>query len=115
MRSRASLSRPVLTTPRSPPRAEVRGPKAARIYADAMAKARQPDEQAAAAKTEDLGTAPSQDAAAAGAGVDFSPNPYLAQQRTDGAQEQQVYVLRDGFGGWQSLHKVRLRESVSRG
>lgn len=80
-----------------------------------MAKARQPDEQAAAAKTEDLGTAPSQDAAAAGAGVDFSPNPYLAQQRTDGAQEQQVYVLRDGFGGWQSLHKVRLRESVSRG
>ena len=45
--------------------------------------------------------------------TDFSPNPYAQHQRTDGVDKQQVYVLRDGFAGWQALHRVRLSSSFS--
>ncbi|BGP43895.1 Cdc25 phosphatase Ibp1 [Rhodotorula kratochvilovae] len=71
---------------------QVRGPKAARIYADAMLEAQ-------AAKS---APAPDASAPATAAPQDFSPNPYM-QQRTEG--QQQVYVLRDGFSNWQGLYR----------
>lgn len=75
--------------------AEVRGPKAARIYAEELA--RQTPTSAASAPTADL---PTPAAAAA-----FSPNPYTAAER---ASTQEVLVLRDGFTGWQALYRVSL-------
>ncbi|GAA5839903.1 hypothetical protein JCM9279_005200 [Rhodotorula babjevae] len=87
---------------------QVRGPKAARIYADAMAKAH--DEQhGAPAPPPGADSHASDDARPAEptstAATDFSPNPYAQQLRTDGADKQQVFVLRDGFAGWQALHR----------
>ncbi|GJN94212.1 hypothetical protein Rhopal_007286-T1 [Rhodotorula paludigena] len=79
---------------------QVRGPKAARIYAEALAEAQAannvpvPDSSASASSST---TAQS----AADAARTFSPNPYV-QQREEG--KQQVFVLRDGFSNWQGLH-----------
>ncbi|KPV72990.1 uncharacterized protein RHOBADRAFT_55236 [Rhodotorula graminis WP1] len=80
---------------------QVRGPKAARIYADAVSKAH-------AQQQHQPGPRPVGDSLGASASArpaDFSPNPFAQQQRTDGADQQQVYVLRDGFAGWQALHR----------
>ncbi|GAA6057331.1 hypothetical protein JCM3770_001095 [Rhodotorula araucariae] len=72
---------------------QVRGPKAARIYAEAMLEAQ-------AAKS----APPPESSAAAGAGPqDFSPNPYRQQHREG---QQQVFVLRDGFSNWQGLYRA---------
>lgn len=74
---------------------EVRGPKAARIYAEAV-QARQP----ASASTPSASAAQSSDST-----KPFTlPNPYESAAKREGQQE--VLVLRDGFGGWQNLHKV---------
>ncbi|GAA5913216.1 hypothetical protein JCM8208_003237 [Rhodotorula glutinis] len=83
---------------------QVRGPKAARIYADAMNKAHGQHHAAPPPLGDSLDTSPSA-GPASNAAADFSPNPYAEQQRTDGADKQQVYVLRDGFAGWQALHR----------
>lgn len=80
---------------------QVRGPKAARIYAEALA-ASQPSVPA-------LGSSASQSSASTAQGAaesarNFSPNPYLSTGQTGG---QEVLVLRDGFSNWQGLYRVR--------
>jgi hypothetical protein len=66
----------------------MRGPKNARIYADAVSARAEPT------------PAPDSTSTAA-SDQNFSPNPFPNQ-----AGKQQVYVLRDGFGGWQGLYRV---------
>ncbi|GAA5874778.1 hypothetical protein JCM1840_000430 [Sporobolomyces johnsonii] len=80
---------------------QVRGPKAARIYAEALAEAQAakadpapPVAPSAASTTTEQSTAE--------ASRTFSPNPYV-QGRTKG--QQQVFVLRDGFSNWQGLYR----------
>ena len=73
---------------------EVRGPKAARIYAQEL------DRQSASAS-----------AASNGEGQAFSPNPF--PNAAGGKQE--VLVLKDGFTGWQSLYRVSTSSSYARG
>ncbi|KAI5477796.1 M-phase inducer phosphatase, protein tyrosine phosphatase [Pseudohyphozyma bogoriensis] len=60
---------------------QVRGPKAARIYAEELAR-------------QQLGSATS-----TGEGNSFSVNPFSS------STQQEVLVLREGFTGWQSLYR----------
>ncbi|GAA6033559.1 hypothetical protein JCM8097_001455 [Rhodosporidiobolus ruineniae] len=71
---------------------QVRGPKTARIYAEAAAAAHLP---LTAAPTSSSSTDPAE------AAKHFSPNPF--EGRKEG--EQEVLVLRDGFKNWQALYK----------
>ncbi|BGP20724.1 hypothetical protein JCM10213_001032 [Rhodosporidiobolus nylandii] len=89
---------------------QVRGPKAARIYAEAAAAARAFSSAPSAPSAPPADTiVPSSsgsatDVAAAEAARTFSPNPYPhARPKEEGKQE--VLVLRDGFKNWQSLYK----------
>ncbi|GAA5830491.1 hypothetical protein JCM3766R1_002741 [Sporobolomyces carnicolor] len=65
---------------------QVRGPKNARIYAEAVAaRAEQASSSEPHSSTRDQ---------------NFSPNPFPNPQG-----QQQVFVLRDGFGNWQGLYR----------
>ncbi|BGP28029.1 M-phase inducer phosphatase, protein tyrosine phosphatase [Rhodotorula toruloides] len=78
---------------------QVRGPKAARIYADALAASQPPVPalDSSAVRSSDTIT---QDAA--NLARNFSPNPYLSAGQTG---RQEVLVLRDGFSNWQGLYR----------
>lgn len=94
---------------------QVRGPKAARIYAEARAAS---FPSSSPSPSTALPPPPPTAAEAASA---FAPNPFApapppttpapAAEETEGAggppKEQEVLVLRDGFEGWQSLYRVR--------
>ncbi|GAA5869273.1 hypothetical protein JCM8547_005182 [Rhodosporidiobolus lusitaniae] len=72
---------------------QVRGPKTARIYAEALADYK----RAQFATSSDSPAAMSSSSSA-----DVLPNPY-PQEPKEG--EQQVLVLRDGFKNWQGLYR----------
>ncbi|GAA5902248.1 uncharacterized protein JCM6883_001345 [Sporobolomyces salmoneus] len=74
---------------------QVRGPKNARIYADAVAAR---TEQSSASPS--TSTTTTESSTPASSDQSFSPNPYSNQ-----AGKQQVYVLKDGFGNWQGLYR----------
>ncbi|GAA6011005.1 hypothetical protein JCM10207_005465 [Rhodosporidiobolus poonsookiae] len=82
---------------------QVRGPKTARIYAEAADAARSPSSAAAPSQpaTPAAPSAPTQTSAEAAR--TFSPTPYEPAGQEDG--KQQVWVLRDGFHGWQGLYR----------
>ncbi|GAA5989866.1 hypothetical protein JCM5350_006593 [Sporobolomyces pararoseus] len=75
---------------------QVRGPKNARIYAEAVAA--RAEQTSADSTTNSASTTKSTSTAASE--QTFSPNPY-----PNHAGKQQVYVLRDGFQGWQGLYR----------
>ncbi|GAA5838026.1 hypothetical protein JCM5353_003373, partial [Sporobolomyces roseus] len=70
---------------------QVRGPKNARIYADAVASKQAQSNSTSTTASEETPVASDQS---------FSPNPYPNQ-----AGKQQVLVLRDGFQNWQGLYR----------
>ncbi|GAA5837708.1 hypothetical protein JCM11251_002301 [Rhodosporidiobolus azoricus] len=88
---------------------QVRGPKTARIYADAAAAYRAQQASATESAASDAAASSVSSAsttkiqAAAEAARNFSPNPYGAVDRQVGQQE--VLVLRDGFKNWQGLYR----------
>lgn len=101
---------------------QVRGPKAARIYAEAVREhereqVRRPDETgskpASEARASD-DSAAAENAEAADKARTFSPNPYDGAASSAAAAaaalppRQEVLVLRDGFQNWQGLYRVGL-------
>ncbi|GAA5822045.1 hypothetical protein JCM10212_003718 [Sporobolomyces blumeae] len=91
---------------------QVRGPKNARIYADAVAARRQ-----APSSSSQIPDAGQSTTVAGSEDHNFSPNPFPTTHTTKlegarhGAEEdearvgQKVYVLRDGFANWQGLYR----------
>lgn len=101
---------------------QVRGPKAARIYAEAVREhereqVRRQDrtgsKPASEARASD-DSAAAENAEAADKARTFSPNPYDSAASSAAAAaaalppRQEVLVLRDGFQNWQGLYRVGL-------
>ncbi|GAA5997508.1 uncharacterized protein JCM10292_000898 [Rhodotorula paludigena] len=80
---------------------QVRGPKAARIYAEALAGAQAANNVPVPDSSTSASSSTTAQSAADAARI-FSPNPYV-QQHEEG--KQQVFVLRDGFSNWQGLYR----------
>ncbi|GAA5884262.1 hypothetical protein JCM6882_002200 [Rhodosporidiobolus microsporus] len=84
---------------------QVRGPKTARIYAEAAAAARAQSSSSSDVPAPDSSASSSSTTttqAAADAARNFSPNPYATEAKEG---QQEVLVLRDGFKNWQGLYK----------
>lgn len=98
---------------------QVRGPKAARIYAEARREKekQQGVQQRDASATPATGSHEQEEdlESAKEKARTFAPDPYAAAKATvaDRAQtRQEVFVLRDGFQNWQGLYRVSRRALV---
>lgn len=91
---------------------QVRGPKAARIYAEELERQARLRARATRATTDapaTTGPPPPPQQQQGNKGKGELPNPYEEEGNEHVETGQEVFVLRDGFQGWQSLYRyVRL-------
>ncbi|GAA5882987.1 hypothetical protein JCM16303_006777 [Sporobolomyces ruberrimus] len=81
---------------------QVRGPKNARIYAEAIESRQRNQEQPPPSPPPSSPPSRTTTTTPASSNQNFSPNPF---PNHEGEGKQEVYVLRDGFQGWQGLYR----------